>query len=74
VANALTLAPILGLSLGGEDKELWDLVEASVPKVKGMRELKNLNCTISQVKGKRQRGWLGSKMCFCSFRRCTRVV
>jgi hypothetical protein len=52
VANTLNLAPVLGLSWGGEDKKLWDLVEATVPKVKGMRELKNLDCTISLVKGK----------------------
>jgi hypothetical protein len=51
VANALNLAPIFGLFWGGEDKKLRDLVEASDPKVKGMRELKNLNCTISLMKG-----------------------
>jgi hypothetical protein len=51
VANALNFAPVLGLSWGGEDKKLWDLVEATVPKVKGMRELKNLDYTISPVKG-----------------------
>ena len=64
VANALNLTPVLGLSWGGEDKKLRDLVEAIVPKVKGMRELKNLDCTISLVKGKRRRGWLGSKDVF----------
>jgi hypothetical protein len=51
VANALNLALVLGLSWGGEDKKLRDLVEASVPKVKGMRELKNMDCTISPAKG-----------------------
>ena len=61
VADALILAPVLGLSWGGEDKKLRDLVEATVPKVKGMRELKNLDCAICLVKGKRWRGWLGSK-------------
>jgi hypothetical protein len=64
VANALNLAPVLGLSWGGEDKKLWDLVEANVPKVKGMRELKNLDCAISPVKGKQRRGWSGSKNVF----------
>jgi hypothetical protein len=38
VADALNLAPVLGLSWGGEDRKLRDLVEATVPKVKGMRE------------------------------------
>jgi hypothetical protein len=64
VANTLNLAPVLGLSWGGEDKKLRDIVEATVPKVKGMRELKSLDCTISPVKGKRRRGWLGSKDAF----------
>jgi hypothetical protein len=64
VANALNLAPVLGLSWGGEDKKLRDLVKAPVPKVKGMRELKNLDCTISPVKGQWCRGWLGSKNAF----------
>jgi hypothetical protein len=64
VANALNLAPVLGLSWGGEDKKFQDLVEATVPKVKGMRELKNLDCAISPVKGKRRQGWSGSKNAF----------
>jgi hypothetical protein len=61
VTDALNLAPVLGLSWGGEDKKFQDLVEATVPKVKGMRELKNLDCDISPVKGKRRRGCSGSK-------------
>jgi hypothetical protein len=64
VANALNLTPVLGLSWGGEDKKLRDLVEATVPKVKGMRKFKNLDCTISPVKGKRRWGWSGSKNAF----------
>ena len=64
VADALNLALVLGLSWGGEDKKLWDLVEATVPKLKGLRELKNLDCTISPGKGKQRRGWLGSKNAF----------
>jgi hypothetical protein len=61
VSDALNLAPVLGLSWGGEDKKLRDIIEATVPKVKGMRELKNLDCDISPVKDKRRRGWSGSK-------------
>ena len=64
VANALNLTLVLGLSWGGEDSKLWDLFEASTPKVKGMRELKNLDCSISSVNGQRRRGWLGSKKAF----------
>ena len=69
-----TLASVLGLSWGGEDKKLRDLfsvidkrepvVEAFAPKVKGLRELKNLDCSISPVKGQRRWGWLGSKNAF----------
>jgi hypothetical protein len=61
VSDALNLAPVLGLSWGGNDKKLRDIVEATVPKVKGMRELKNLDCDISPVKDKRRRGCSGSK-------------
>jgi hypothetical protein len=61
VSDALNLAPVLGLSWRGEDKKLRDIIEATVPKVKGMRELKNLECDISPVKDKRRRGWSGSK-------------
>jgi hypothetical protein len=61
VSDALNLALVLGLSWGGEDKKLRDIIEATVPKVKGMRELKNLDCDISPVKDKRRRGWSGSK-------------
>jgi hypothetical protein len=61
VTDALHLAPVLGLSWGGEDKKLRDIIETTVPKVKGMRELKNLDCDISPVKDKRRRGWSESK-------------
>jgi hypothetical protein len=64
--NVLNLALVLGLSWGGEDKKLGDLlfvidkrepvVEAFAPKVKGLRELKNLDCSISLVKGQWWRG------------------
>ena len=51
VTNVMNLAFVVGLSWGGEDKKLWNMltvidepvVEASMPKVKGMRELYNLD-------------------------------
>ena len=89
VFDAMNLGSVVGLSWGGEDKKLRDMlividepvVEASAPKVKGMRELKNLDCSISPVKGPRQWGFLGSKKCIFFFPRgalgfplkCTRV-
>jgi hypothetical protein len=72
VFDAINLASVVGMSWGGEYKKLRDMltiidepvVEASVPKGKGMRELKNLDCSISPVKGQRWRGFLGSKNAF----------
>jgi hypothetical protein len=52
VSDALNLTPVLGLSWRGEDKKLRDIIEVTMPKVKGMRELKNLDCDISSVKDK----------------------
>jgi hypothetical protein len=61
VLDVMNLAPVVGLSWGGGDKKLRDLfsiidkrellVEAPAPKIKGMRELKNIVCSISPVKG-----------------------
>ena len=41
-------------------------------KVKGMRELKNLDCSISPVKCQRRRGFFGSQMFFPFPLRCSR--
>ena len=67
VLNAMNFAPVVGLSWGGEDKNLLDLfsiidkrepiIDFSAPKVKGMRELKNLDCSISPVKCQHRRGF-----------------
>ena len=43
VLDAMNLAPMVGMSWGGDDKKLLDLfsvMENREPKVKGMRELK----------------------------------
>jgi hypothetical protein len=68
----MNLAFVVELSWGGKEKKLRDMltvidepvVEASALKVKGMRELKNLDCSISQVKGQCRQGFLGSKNAF----------
>ena len=72
--DAMNLALVVRLSWGGGDKKLWDLfsvidkrepvVEAFASKVKGMREIKNLDCSISPVKGQSRQGFLGSKNAF----------
>ena len=72
VFDAMNLASIVGLSWGGEDKKLRDMltvtdepvVETSAPKGKGMRELKNQDCSISSVKGQHQQDFLGLKNVF----------
>jgi hypothetical protein len=63
VSDALNLAPVLGLSWRGEDKKLRDIIEATVPKVKGMRELKNLDCDISPAEGQAATGLVGIEEC-----------
>jgi hypothetical protein len=68
--DVMKFAPLVGMTWGGEDNKLLDMVsdldtrkatfEVSTPKVRGIRELKNLDCTVSPVKGQRRQGFLGS--------------
>jgi hypothetical protein len=70
----MNFASVMRLSWGGDDKSLLDLFSAidkekresvSVSKVKGLRELNNLeynlNLVATQAKCQRRRGFLGSK-------------
>jgi hypothetical protein len=78
VIRTFNFAPVVGLSWGGEDKRMLNLLseiekekrELAAPKVKGKRELKNLECSLnfeasgkrsSQAKCQRRQGSLGSK-------------
>jgi hypothetical protein len=64
VLGAMNLAPVVGMTWGGDDKKLLDLFSAmdnKEPKVKGLRKLKSLDCTISPVKCQHRRGVVGSK-------------
>jgi hypothetical protein len=64
VLEAMKCAPVVGMSWGGDDKKLLDTfsaMENKEPKVKGMRELKNLDCSMSPVKCQHRRGVGGSK-------------
>jgi hypothetical protein len=59
----MKFAPVVGMTWGGEDNKMLEMfsdyekrkhsAEVSTPKVKGLREHKNLNC-------QRRRGFLGS--------------
>ena len=72
--DVMKFAPVVGMTWGGEYNKLLDMVSAldkrkpsldvSTPKVKGMRELKNLDCTLSPVKCQRRQGFLWSKKRF----------
>jgi hypothetical protein len=67
VLDAGNFAPMMGLSWGGDEKSLLDLfsviakdkerepfIDVSTPKVKGKRELKNLECFINfEARGQR---------------------
>jgi hypothetical protein len=60
----MNVALVVGMSWGGDDKKLLDLLSTRDRKAKGMRELKNLDCSISPVKCQCRRGVVGSKNAF----------
>jgi hypothetical protein len=55
VLDAMKFALVVGMTWGGEDNKMLDMfsafdkrkpsVDVSTPKVKGLRELQNLDCT-----------------------------
>jgi hypothetical protein len=56
------VASVVGMTWGGDDNKLLDLLSARERKAKGMRELKNLDCHMSPVKSQRRWGWgVGAK-------------
>jgi hypothetical protein len=58
-SKTVNFASVMGMSWGGDDKKLLDLfsiMDKREPKVKGLRELKNLDCSISLVKCQHRRG------------------
>jgi hypothetical protein len=70
VLDAMKIALVVGMTWGGEDNKMLEMISAfdkrkpsidvSTPKVMGLRELKNLDCTLSPVKCQRRRGLSGS--------------
>ena len=55
------MASVVGMTWGGDDKKMLDLLSARERKAKGLRELKNLDCSVSPVKSQRRRGRDGPK-------------
>jgi hypothetical protein len=61
VYNLMKMASVVGMTWGGDDTKMLDMFSARERKAKGMRELKNLNCSVSPVKSQRRRGRVGAK-------------
>ena len=61
VHNVMGVAFVVGMTWGGDDNKMLDLLSAKERKAKGMRELKNLECPMSPVKSRRRRGGVGLK-------------
>jgi hypothetical protein len=61
VHRTMKMASVMGVTWGGEDKKMLDVLSAREKKAKGLRELKNLNCSVSPVKSQRRQGRKGSK-------------
>ena len=50
VHNVMSVASVVGMTWGGDDNKMLDLLSTRERKAKGMRRLKNLDCSISPVK------------------------
>jgi hypothetical protein len=61
VHSVMKVVPVVRMTWGGDDNKMLDLLSARERNAKGMRELKNLDCPISPMKGQRRRGGVGSK-------------
>jgi hypothetical protein len=66
----MKFAPVVGMTWGGEDNKMLEMfsnfekrkhyADVSTSKVKGLRELKNMDCTLSPEKCQCKRGFSGS--------------
>jgi hypothetical protein len=56
VHSVMNVASVVGMTWGGDDNKLLDSLSARERKDKGMRELKNLDCSMSPVKSQRVGG------------------
>jgi hypothetical protein len=67
VLDSMKFAPVVGMTWGGEDNKMLEMfsdfdkrkhsADVSTPKI---RELKNLDCTLSPVKCQHRQGFSGS--------------
>jgi hypothetical protein len=56
VHSVMNMASVVGMTWGGDDNKMLDLLSARERKAKGMRELKNLDCSISPMKRQCRQG------------------
>jgi hypothetical protein len=61
VHRKMKMASMIGVTWDGEDKKMLDVLSVRERKAKGLRELKNLDCSVSPVKNQRRQGRNGSK-------------
>jgi hypothetical protein len=61
VHRTMGVASVCGMTWGGDDNKMLDLLSARERKTKGLRELKNLDCSMSPAKSQRRQGGVGSK-------------
>jgi hypothetical protein len=61
VHRTMKMASVMGVTWGGEDKKMLDTLAVRERKAKGLRELKNLDCSVSPVKSQRRQGRNSSK-------------
>jgi hypothetical protein len=61
VHRTMGVASVCGMTWGGDDNKMLDFLSARERKTKGLRELKNLDCSMSPAKSQRRQGGVGSK-------------
>jgi hypothetical protein len=63
VHRMMGVASVCGMTWGGDDNKMMDFFSARERerKTKGLRELKNLECSMSPAKSQRRQGGVGSK-------------
>jgi hypothetical protein len=62
VHRVLGVAFVVGMTWGGDDNKMLNLLSTRKRKTKGTRELKNLDCPMSPVKSQHRRGGVGPKI------------
>jgi hypothetical protein len=64
VHRMMGVASVCGMTWGGDDNKMLDLLSARERKTKGLKELKNFDCPMSLAKSQRRRGrcWVKKRL------------